>query len=214
MGDFEGQSPWPSEAPCEGEELLSGKDGVLVEERIIDQIVGAKSDPIRDPVLICVGGLHGNEPGGVDALVRVTRELRAQGQALDLKGTLLALRGNRGALAHKKRYIDADLNRAWAKEDLARVRTQDPCFDGPTDREVRELLACIEKPVSQGRRVFLLDMHSTSGGGPPFSVVLGGRDSERLAAQIGVPCVHGLNESIQGTLTSWFSAHHGPSIVV
>ena len=44
--------------------------------------------------------------------------------------------------------------------------------------------------------------------------MLGGHSSQRLAAQIGVPCVHGLNEAVQGTLTSWFSSTAGPSIVV
>jgi succinylglutamate desuccinylase len=187
---------------------------VEYEERIIDCIEGVAGDSTQTPLLICVGGLHGNEPGGVDALVRVTRQLRAMEEDGALNGTLLALRGNRAALAHKKRYLDVDLNRAWSEDNLARIRAQDPKEDGPTDLEVRELLSLIEAPVAQGRTVFLLDMHSTSGGGPPFSVVLGGHSSERLAASVGVPCVHGLNEAIQGTLTSWFSGHNGPSIVV
>ncbi|MDF1837352.1 MAG: succinylglutamate desuccinylase/aspartoacylase family protein [Planctomycetota bacterium] len=192
--------------------MTSENEPADLEPRIIDLIDGEVGPGA--PVLICVGGLHGNEPGGVHALERVTRRLRNQDREIQLGGTLLALRGNRAALAHKLRFLDVDLNRAWAVEDLERVRLQSAAADGPTDAEVRDLLLHIEKPLNQGRPVFLLDLHSTSGGGPPFSVVLGGKPSEKLASRIGVPCVHGLNESIQGTLTSWFAAYKGPSIVV
>ncbi|MFT5200255.1 MAG: hypothetical protein ACI87O_002930 [Planctomycetota bacterium] len=219
MNDFLGQNPKhapgqtaPSEAGCV-EPIASDAIDVL-EARIIDQVDGEMDAPSQCPILICVGGLHGNEPGGVHALERVTRKLRAGKDSVKLGGTLLALRGNRVALAHKKRFLSSDLNRAWDVESVARVRTQDPCLDSPTDAEVRDLLSHIDNALAGGRTVFLLDLHSTSGGGPPFSVVLGGKPSEKLASRIGMPCVHGLSEAIQGTLTSWFAAHNGPSIVV
>lgn len=219
MNEFHGQSQPETSASfsqtCSADAAAHDSEqvgGLLPRE--IDRIEGGPSGSGKSPLLICVGGIHGNEPGGVHALKRVTQKIREQEELYPLSGTLLALRGNRAALANKKRYIDMDLNRAWAVEDLQRVRTQDPSFDGATDREVRELLSLIDKARLEDRPIGLLDLHSTSGGGPPFSVVLGGKPSEKLAARIGVPCVHGLNEAIQGTLTSWFANVVGPSIVV
>ncbi len=217
MNEFHRQNPpeIPPTVACNDD--VVGHNPVEVESmkpRVIDRIDGEVDGSSKAPLLICVGGVHGNEPGGVHALERVTRKIRKHPDRYPLTGTLLALRGNRAALAGKKRYLDVDLNRAWAVEDLERVRTQDEGFDGPTDREVRELLSLIDKARREERPIGLLDLHSTSGGGPPFSVVLGGKPSEKLAARIGVPCVHGLNEAIQGTLTSWFAGVVGPSLVV
>ncbi|MEZ5975282.1 MAG: succinylglutamate desuccinylase/aspartoacylase family protein [Planctomycetota bacterium] len=164
------------------------------------------------PVLFCVGGLHGNEPGGVEALTRVCAQLRRDREVL--AGTLVALRGNRPALQVGERGIDRDLNRVWHAEDIARVLAQDAKADRLSDMELRGLHGAIAPFFGSGRPLFLLDLHSTSGGGPPFAVVLGAEDSQRLGAHIGVPCVHGLNESIQGTLAAWFSEFHGAAIVV
>ncbi len=219
MNEFHGQGQPETSAPfsptCGADSTQSDSEQMGdLNARVIDRIDGVSNGAGKGPLLICVGGVHGNEPGGVHALQRVTKKIREQGELCSLAGTLLALRGNCVALANKKRFLDVDLNRAWAVEDLERVRTQDPDFDGATDREVRELLSVIEKARLEGRPLGLLDLHSTSGGGPPFSVVLSDKPSEKLAARIGVPCVHGLNEAIQGTLTSWFSGAVGPSIVV
>ncbi len=175
-----------------------------------DRIIDRLGSP--GPVMICVGALHGNEPGGVEALQRVCARLRKEG--LEMGGTLLALRGNRPALQVDKRAIERDLNRVWTQEKLDALGVQDPAEDDQTDREQRGIWQELDSLRKSGRPLFLLDLHSTSGGGPPFVVVLGKESCQRLATQIGAPCVHGLNESIRGTLASWFSDGWGASMVV
>lgn len=183
----------------------SSSDPTPLPERLIDRIEG------DGPVLIAVGGLHGNEPSGIVALERVCRALREQG--LTLEGTLIALRGNRPALAKGQRMIERDLNRVWSPLILEHLLRRDPAEDDTTDQEMRALWWEINAAKESGRPLFLLDLHSTSGLGPPFCVVLGNQPSQRLAASIGLPCVHGLNESIRGTLAEWFSHGYGASMV-
>jgi len=174
-------------------------------ERRIDEIEG------DGPILIAIGGLHGNEQGGVEALERVCRALRTEN--VELKGTLVAMRGNRPALRANVRTLGRDLNRLWFPASLDLMQAQDPSQDDATDQEFRELWWEIKAIFEQGRPVYLLDLHSTSGEGPPFAVVLGEANSQRLGAQVGLPCVHGLNESIHGTLAGWFAQHYGASLV-
>ncbi|HPF14963.1 MAG: succinylglutamate desuccinylase/aspartoacylase family protein [Planctomycetes bacterium] len=184
----------------------SGSEAGYLPERLIDQIDGT------GPVLICVGGLHGNEPGGMLALERVCRSLRKDPGAMT--GTLVALRGNRPALMLGRRAVERDLNRVWSHQDLDRLSVQGSEHDDGTDRELRDLWQIMLGWKASGRPLFLLDLHSTSGKGPPFAVVLGSDRSEALASRVGVPCVHGLNESIRGTLAAWFANELGASMVI
>ena len=183
----------------------SQPDSNSLPERLIDRIDG------QGPVLIAVGGLHGNEPSGVTALQRVCKAMRTGEQALG--GTLLAMRGNRQALALGQRMLERDLNRVWTPLMIEQLLEQDPAGDDATEQEMRALWQEIHAVKASGRPLFLLDLHSTSGFGPPFCVVLGKHACQSLAASIGLPCVHGLNEAIRGTLAEWFSHGYGASMV-
>jgi len=66
--------------------------------------------------LICIGGIHGNEPAGVQALEQVFKMIDAEptkNPEFKFFGTLVGLRGNVAALKKKQRYINKDLNRQW-----------------------------------------------------------------------------------------------------
>ena len=88
------------------------------------------------PTLICLGGLHGNEPAGVIATRRVLAALR--GRESDLKGQIIGVVGNRQALAADQRFLDHDLNRAWHSDRMARLRSESEIATGE-DREQIEL---------------------------------------------------------------------------
>ena len=63
------------------------------------------------PLFIAVGGMHGNEPAGVDAAQIVLDELRQHNVAL--RGRFVALRCNRQALELRTRFLEEDFNRVW-----------------------------------------------------------------------------------------------------
>ena len=158
----------------------------------------------RGPTLVCVGGLHGNEPSGVHALQRVAARLGAD--ARGLQGRLLGLAGNRGALAANRRFLDYDLNRAWLPERVELVRKRREGLraeDGELhalDRRMRMAIAAAKGPVS------ILDLHSTSGGGPAFVTLDDTLPNREFAFHIPAPHVLGLEEELAGTmLAHWIT---------
>ena len=76
--------------------------------------------PELGPALLVVAGVHGNEPAGVVAAERVLKALREREPGL--KGRLVALRGNLGALAAGRRFLGRDLNRGWSAASIEATR--------------------------------------------------------------------------------------------
>lgn len=147
------------------------------------------------PVFIFVGGMHGNEPSGVLALREVLAELEAND--LPLRGRLVCLAGNLEALAEGSRYIDCDLNRVWDGE---------PNPNGAHEERVRAALqAIIEDEIADASEpVVFLDLHSTSAGGAPFSIIGDTRQNRRIAFAMPVPVILGLEEAVDGALLGYF----------
>jgi predicted deacylase len=153
------------------------------------------------PLLIAIGGLHGNEPSGVEALGRVAAALDSR----TLRGDVIMVAGNLGALAAGRRFVDHDLNRGWSAERLATLRGQDA--SAPRDAEDREQLALalvIDRALASARGpVFLLDLHATSAEGIPFALCRDDPAARRFAAAFPITVVLGLIESLSGTLAGF-----------
>ncbi len=165
------------------------------------------------PLLLVTAGIHGNEPAGIHALRRVLATLAERKPAL--RGELVALSGNRTALARNIRYIVDDLNRQWTPERLRCVAAQTPDADHSEEHEQRELLATIERELARAHeRVVLLDLHSTSGGGPPFTVMGDTLQNRTIAFELGVPVLLGLEENIEGTLIELIGARGHVAVVL
>ncbi|MEM7245774.1 MAG: succinylglutamate desuccinylase/aspartoacylase family protein [Acidobacteriota bacterium] len=163
------------------------------------------------PTLIVSGGIHGNEPAGVLAALEVTKALGERGLQ---RGRLVALVGNRSALGRGCRYVERDLNRRWFPDEIAELRERDPAEDTVEDREQRELLERIEPLLAGDRPAIFIDLHSTSGGGPPFVC---GADTLRnldVAAALPLPMILGLEEIIVGSMLGYLCnlGHSGLAI--
>jgi len=78
------------------------------------------SSPNPGAHLVIVGGTHGNEPGGVKAIVQLHRVFRNREIALN-RGKISFLLGNPKAYEKDLRYIDSDLNRMFVKQDPSTV---------------------------------------------------------------------------------------------
>ena len=81
---------------------------------LIEHRIGYIDDGIEGPLLICMGGVHGNEPAGTDALKRFFTSIERQ--RLEIRGRMIGLAGNPPALAKGVRFLDHDLNRIWKTE--------------------------------------------------------------------------------------------------
>lgn len=192
---------------------LNHGSGAAAGEGLIDWIEGASDGPL----LLCIGGMHGNEPSGVRALEAIVNSVRARRDAL--VGDFVAIAGNLRALASGRRFVAYDLNRAWTPDYLGALSAGqgDPGGDetvrsintrragarAPEDLEVLRLLRLLEE-VARRRRgpVYALDLHTTSGRGGTFTSTDDRPGHHSFAQAIPLPLVLGLDEHLEGTLLS------------
>jgi predicted deacylase len=166
--------------------------------RVIDRIVGEEPGP----TLILVGGIHGNEPAGVDEARSVLGALRAF--ETPVRGEIIALAGNVRGLAAEARYLVRDLNRMWTSEKIAAARAT-PDRQAET-AEVVELADALDAVIARARGpVYALDLHTTSAAGVPFSVVGATSVRRTFARNFHIPGLVGLEEALEGVLTTYLS---------
>ena len=155
------------------------------------------------PLLICLGGMHGNELSGAIALERIVTQL--QRNPAGLRGQLVALIGNRAGLKERRRFLISDLNRHWTRERVARLRQA----AGPLEAEDLELVEIdreLQKAIAGTRgKVHALDLHSTSGEGPAFCILEDTLPNRRFALHLPVTIVVGIEEELKGTVSHFLS---------
>lgn len=162
----------------------------------VPRLLGA-AGPEGGPVLVCIGGIHGNEPAGVLALQRLFGVLEAD--STGLRGRVIGFAGNRRALACGRRFVDVDLNRVWTDERVERMRRTREPIDSE-DRELADLGKALRGALKGVEHPYVLDLHSTSGGGPAFVTYDDTLRNRALASEIPAPHVLGLEEELAGTL--------------
>lgn len=176
--------------------------------RLASREIGRVRGELAGPTLICVGGVHGNEPGGTIASERVLEVLASR--VRDLRGELVAFAGNLAALRMKRRYQAKDLNRVWTAARVRELEARpDRTGDDPEDLEQRELLHVVDEAIQRARGpVFFMDLHTTSASGIPF-VLFGDTLPQRAFARaFPLPIILGLEEQVDGVMSEYFT-HHG-----
>ncbi len=184
-----------------------------LEPRESARVLGEYTWGAPGPLLIATGGLHGNEPAGVEAARRVLDALNEHRPPL--RGEIVALEGNREALRRGVRYVERDLNRAWWGDDLERLRESGaPRYHGEIG-ELQELLSEFEARMGQrSEGVISLDLHSTSATGAPFVIMADTVQNRRIAFLLGIPVILGLEELVEGTLLAYVGAQGHVALVV
>ncbi|MCB9282554.1 MAG: succinylglutamate desuccinylase/aspartoacylase family protein [Lewinellaceae bacterium] len=175
-----------------------------------ERIIGRYSGPEKGPLFICLGGIHGNEPAGVNAISRFFAffqyELAARPD-LPFRGTVLGLRGNLQALEKGIRFLERDLNRMMLLEVVAQLDRPDLKTEY---RELSELLVHIRRELEQARpeQLVLLDFHTTSADGGIFSIPADNPESLALARHFHVPIIQGMADGLEGTSLSFFTPEY------
>lgn len=132
------------------------------------------------PEVAVVGGIHGDEPGGVQAV----RRLRAAD--LDLQRGVMYIVANPAAVAAGERYLDSDLNRVFPGDPTG-------------DREER-LAARLCDLVSS---LTTVSFHGTHSCPAPFALVHRSQPEEYdLAEDLPVPHVVDHSGANEGTITT------------
>ena len=156
----------------------------------------------RDAIAVLFGGIHGNEPAGVRAIQIVLAEIEVR--KIPLQGEIVAVVGNRGALAREERFIERDLNRTWFPESVDRLRKLDRALLQAEDLEQIEIVELVEKlEADTGIPLVFLDLHSTSGPGSPFSLIADVLRNRSKAFSLPVPVLFGLEEIIEGSMLGY-----------
>jgi succinylglutamate desuccinylase len=149
--------------------------------------------------LICVAAIHGNEPSGIEAFRRVARTLKSK--EMGIRGEIVGLAGNLRALQQGRRFLRLDLNRFWSPKSVAEVRAAEYRLEDEA-AELMELDAEISRIADRAsHKIYVLDLHSISGPGPPFIALDDTLDNRKFAAAFPIPVVLGLEEELAGTLS-------------
>lgn len=170
----------------------------------LSRVLGDCGAPGSGATLVCVGGLHGNEPSGVLALRRVFEELRAE--RIVLRGRFVGVAGNLMALAAGRRYLSYDLNRIWWRARVDRIRRAAGPLP-PEEEELRELDILFDRLRREAEgRLWFIDLHSTSAPTPPFVTFEDNLLNREFASRFPAPHVLGLEEELVGTLEGYLSS--------
>lgn len=183
-----------------------------------EHIIGEYEGHEKGPLIICLAGMHGNEPAGVEALKIIFNLLEKEpvsNPGFYYKGKIVGLLGNLRAFNEKKRHAVKDLNRQWTTKNIRRLKklhAEDLFFE---DREMKELMDVIVE-VIEGYRpesIVLLDLHTTSAGGGIFSIATDDPESVRIALELNVPVITGMLKGIHGTTLHFFNKENIRSLV-
>jgi succinylglutamate desuccinylase len=168
-----------------------------------EHLIGAFVGDVGGPTLIVVGGLHGNERAGPDALIVLADKVKPFEE--HLRGRVYLVAGNTRALEKRVRFIDCDLNRAWTRENLAAVgrRRVMRMSEGCELTELDRLFDCIL--INARSEVYVLDLHSTSAKGAPFATVGDTLRNRTFAQKFPVTILLGIEENLDGTMLEYLN---------
>lgn len=175
-----------------------------------ERIIGRYTGKERGPLLICFGGMHGNEPAGVQALDNMFNMLEVEpitNPKFCFCGRILGIKGNLKAFKKGQRFLEKDLNRQWTKENVARIKQVPHHLLDAEDQELKEVLEIVEQEIDQyePERVVILDLHTTTAFGGIFSIATDDPESVRIGIELHAPVIKGLLKGINGTTLHYFN---------
>jgi succinylglutamate desuccinylase len=176
----------------------------------MDRIIGRFEGSRPGPLLICLGGIHGNEHAGLLAIEEVLRLIdleKSLHPAFSLAGTFLGLRGNISAIQTRQRFIQRDLNRILLKEEIDQFRALPEDQLGADEKECLDLVDLIEREHNNHAHgiTLLLDLHTTTAFGGIFSIAAEDEMCLSLAKGLHVPVILGIAKSLKGTTIDYFN---------
>ncbi len=132
------------------------------QKKEIPRIIGKYTSGKKGPLLFVTGGVHGNEPSGVQALERVFAELEKSKP--EIVGSIIGVSGNKEALNQNKRFLDEDLNRTWTEENIQQKK-----METHEQQEMWEIIEVLKQyPESDFTKRYFLDCHTTSSPSLPY----------------------------------------------
>ena len=178
-------------------------------ERIIGKYTGVE----RGPLLICLAGMHGNEPAGIRALESLFQMLEVEPMVnpdFHFCGRIIGLRGNVQALRLQQRFLEKDLNRQFTPENVQRVRQLPMAQLTAEDLELRQLLEAVEEEIADYHPecLYFLDLHTTTADGGIFAITTDDETSIRIGIELHAPVITGMLKGLRGTTLHYFNTEN------
>lgn len=176
----------------------------------ITRIIGEYNGKLPGPMLVCFGGMHGNEPAGVKALDRMFEMLEKEPEtnpSFVFNGSIVGIIGNLEAYKKGKRFIDCDLNRQWTDEKVREVMNTDKSLLKNESLQIFEILTILQECIKEYKptKIVVLDLHTTSSHGGIFSIPSLDEESLKIALGLHAPVITGMLNGIKGTTLHYFN---------
>lgn len=159
--------------------------------------------------IIVLGGIHGNEYSGLNAINNVLNLLK--NNDILKKGSIYFLKGNISALQKNERFISKDLNRLWTDEIINTEQTEIDDI-----KELKNLHSLIVDDICKGNfeNCIFLDLHTFSAKSGIFCIPSTNKKSLDLAASFGIPFIEKLADNLTGTSLIYFGNKGMASIAI
>lgn len=131
---------------------LSRAPGELFAEKA-SGVFSLRSD-LPGPQVLIMGGVHGNERGGWQAVAELLRRA-SRGELRIQRGSVTFVIANLPAIEREVRFIEKNLNRLFVRG----LATGNNCAETARAQELLPFL---------GKAEFMLDLHATTAPSPPF----------------------------------------------
>lgn len=168
----------------------------------MDRIIGEFDQGKAGPLIILVGGIHGNETEGVEAIKSVFSVLKEDNYSI--QGKILGLRGNISALTARRRFIDYDLNRSWREDQLQYLLQNKKTLHKIEDQEGLAVLEILEHYLQSSYETkILIDLHATSSSKGSFIIIPEYYSNHPLVNNLHLPVILNLESYLKGTLSNY-----------
>lgn len=175
-----------------------------IEAQNTKRIIGSIKGRETGPTLIFFGGIHGNEPSGVQILEEVLGELK--GLKDKINGSVFGIRGNIPALAKERRFLENDLNRIWTSSSVREVHSKSNGDRNSEEVEMTQLYDIISEIIkTESPPFYFIDYHTTSSPTLPFITINDAMINRKFARQFPLPVILGLEEYLEGPLLSYIN---------
>ena len=179
----------------------------------MERKIGEYTGQEYGPLIICIGGIHGNETAGLKAIDLILKMLEVEpitNPDFVFRGKFVAFRGNIPAIKAGRRYIHKDLNRNFNKHRLDKIHHREIPPKYIEDIEAIQLILAIKEEIKKydAQKLVIIDLHTTSSPGGIFTIVRDDEDSLRVALEMHAPVVLGMIEGIKGTTMHYFTSEN------
>ncbi|MCB9227915.1 MAG: succinylglutamate desuccinylase/aspartoacylase family protein [Chitinophagales bacterium] len=178
----------------------------------MERVIGRYGKYGAAKTFLVFAGIHGNEKAGIYALQELFKEFEEANVPFD--GTVIGIAGNLKAIKDNVRFTHKDLNRQWYLSKIRKLGALPfGMLNTAEDVEQKQILDLILDIVhDKGKKLMLVDLHTTSAKGGSFSITNAHAKSTEYALQIPVPVIDKMITKIKGTTLEYFNDIGLPAI--